>query len=208
MFSQLRKITDERAMLLLYLAGELSSSDRQEVERRLGSDPRLAALLADVRADYAAYMETMSILDAAMPAAVSESAAAQRANRAMRQWATRRLAHPLPPRVKRGLIPQWVYPMATAAGIVVAVIVWGVAKHNEYWFKNQPLAVTDDKAINTLLSDPHENPQDLIDAAVNDDDTPVETDAAAQSVAGIQTIDDINTDLGLAADSNRREGAQ
>jgi hypothetical protein len=58
--------------------------------------------------------------------AVSEGAAVRRVGRAMRQWHARRLAAaPAPAEAPSGLrYPWWAYPLAAAASVVIAFLVW------------------------------------------------------------------------------------
>jgi anti-sigma-K factor RskA len=218
MFSQLKKITDERSMLLMYLAGELSAPDREEVERRLAKDARLAAELADLQASHASYLEMMSILEAATPPAVPDAAAAQRANRAIRQWATRRLANPLPAARANHFLPRWVYPMAAAAAMVVAVIWWGVDSGFKR-IEDREARETPKYAIDQLEKG-HQNLEGLVDAVVDDGSAGDETatgDAATgdtatggveedHSVAAADSNDDINLFLGLTDESGGKGG--
>jgi hypothetical protein len=210
MFSQLKKITDERSVLLLYLADELSSSDRQEVEQRLSGEPRLAAELENLRASHAAYLETMSVLDAAMKTAVPLPAAQQRANRAIRQWATRRLANPIPSVRTRRFLPPWVYPMAAAAAVLVAVIWWGVGSGFQR-IEDKQNQETDKYAIKQLEDVRHQNLEGLVDAVVGSDTASGDVtadDAAAvdseddRSVASADFNADINLFLGLTDQQN------
>jgi len=213
MFSQLKEITDERAVLLLYLTDELSGSDRQEVERRLAGDARLAAELAELQAAHSAYLEGMSVLDAATKPAVPLAAAQQRANRAVRQWATRRLANPLPAARTRHFLPAWAYPAVAAAAVAVAVIWWGVYPGDKR-IEDKQIAETGKGAIDELTDSRHQNLNPLVE--VVDDSGAAQKDADADgipadedsSVATADFNEDISLFLGLDDQSNAKEGTR
>jgi len=206
MFSQLKKISDDRGILLLYLADELSPGDRQLIQQRLAVEAPLAAQLAELQAAHGAFMDAMNTLDAATPPPVPELAAMQRANRAIRQWATRKLAHPAPAEAPRPLIPQWWYPIAAAAMVIVAVTVWGV-RHNEVYFEHHQLDDTPEVAIQNLNVDEQ---QGLVDAVVGSDAAGALSaqDQASQALASLQSTDDLSYFLNAGNDSSNREGTR
>jgi hypothetical protein len=212
MFSQLKKITDERSVLLMYLADELSASDRQEVERRLEGDARLAAELGDLQAAHASYLEMMSMMEAATPDAVPVPAAAQRASRAVRQWATRRLANPIPVSRDKKFIARWVLPIAAAAAVVVAVTWWGVDKGDNRIIQQQE-EQTDQYAIHELRDVNHQDLGELVDTVVRNDSGSGEDEATAdvdqdQPVVSADMNDDINLFLGMDDQTNAKEGTR
>jgi anti-sigma factor RsiW len=129
MSSVFDNLKDDSSLLLLYVTGEMSASDRQIMEKRLASDAGLRTLLACVQADHETYLQTLAALDAATVPPVPDEAAIQRAGRTVRQWATRRIANP--PVTARGdlYLHRWIYPVAVAASLLIAVIVWSV-EHN------------------------------------------------------------------------------
>jgi anti-sigma-K factor RskA len=200
MFGQLKNIDDDGGVLLLYLAGELSAGDRAQVERRLATEPKLAAELAELRAAHAVYGEVMNALDAT-PLPLPEAAMRQRANRLVRQWATRRLAQPVKI-VHRAIIPRWMYPVAAAAVIVVSVMRWGVFRVQEK-MDEQRAEDTPTYAINYMMQNQQQTLNDIV-AAVDDDGDSVDKSlqADSQALAPLQSGDDLNTFLGMDRNPN------
>ena len=126
MASVLQQLENNEAVLLMYLAGELPGGDRAEVERMLAVDARLRDQLERLRETYGWFSEEMSRDDRSVRLAVSEGAAVRRVGRAMRQWQVRRAAGaPAPVGAAAGLrYPWWAYPLAAAASVVIAFLVW------------------------------------------------------------------------------------
>src|SRR4051812_38121876 len=110
----------------MYLAGELPEADRAEVDRMLSVDAGLRDQLERLREAYGWFSEEMARDDRSGRLAVSEGAAVRRVGRAMRQWHARRLAAaPAPVEASSGLrYPWWAYPLAAAASVVIAFLVW------------------------------------------------------------------------------------
>jgi len=128
----LEQLESDQAVLLMYLADELSRSDRAQVDHRLSSEEKLRAELAAITADYAAVTEAMDRMDVQTPVRISADAAAGRVGRMMRQWTTGRLARPvmiIEP--KKMPLPWWCYPLVSAACIAIAVTVWSIYR-NDY----------------------------------------------------------------------------
>ena len=126
MQSVLNQLENNDAVLLMYLADELPAADRAEVERMLAVDAALRGQLEHLRAAYGSISDALARDDRAARPAVSEAAAVRRVGRAMRQWHARRLAAvPAPERRTSPLrYPWWAYPLAAAASVVIAFLVW------------------------------------------------------------------------------------
>jgi anti-sigma factor RsiW len=121
----LRQLESDEAILLMYLADELPPEDRQEVSQMLATDPRMRALLERVREAHDGFAAAMPALDRATRLPAPEAAGVRRVVRAMRQWQARRIARPAPAPPGPGLMyPWWAYPLAAAASVVIAFLVW------------------------------------------------------------------------------------
>jgi len=124
--SVLQQLENNDAVLLMYLAGELPAEDRAEVERMLAVDAGLRQNLERLRQTYAWVAGALGRQDRAVAPAVPQAVAVRRVGRAMRQWHARRLAA-APPREQAGTslrYPWWAYPLAAAASVVIAFLVW------------------------------------------------------------------------------------
>jgi anti-sigma factor RsiW len=133
MKSVLNQLESNEAILLMYLADELSAPDRAEVERRLSADAALREELESLRGaqDYA--MSAMHALDGGHATAL-QGAASRRVVRAMQRWqAGRALERAAQPKNRgfRLYVPAWSYPAAAAAAIilVLGMWTWHVARH-------------------------------------------------------------------------------
>jgi hypothetical protein len=123
--SLLGQLQDSDSVLLMYLADELPVEDRLEVERMLAVDAGMRAQFERLRETHAWFADTMARADLANRPAVPEAAAVRRVGRAMRQWNARRLAAAPAPAARRTLrYPWWAYPLAAAASVVIAFLVW------------------------------------------------------------------------------------
>ena len=129
----LHQLGDDGAVLMLYLADELSSADCSEVERRLRADVGLRErleLLREARDEFAA---AMPALDRATRLPVPEPVGVRRVSAAMWQWHAERMARPAPaPVAAPARFPRWGYALVTAAAAVIAFVVWwGNTDENE-----------------------------------------------------------------------------
>jgi anti-sigma factor RsiW len=121
----LDQLGDDGAVLMMYLADELSADDRARVERRLDADAGLRDRLEALREAQDQFFATMPALDAATRLAVPESVGVRRVAAAVRQWQAARLARPVPaPTAAPSRMPRWGYAVATAAAAVIAFVVW------------------------------------------------------------------------------------
>jgi len=122
----LHQLENNEAILLMYLADELSVADRAEFEQQLASDVSLRAELESLRGLHDATIAALERADATYRLPVSETVAARRAARMMRQW---QIANAHAPRAPEDLMrqlrfPWWSYPLTTAAAVLIAFLVW------------------------------------------------------------------------------------
>lgn len=120
---------DNDALLLAYLAGELPAEGRVRVAEMLADDAALSARLDDLRGAFTGVEDALRSADAAEPLALSAAAASRRFGREVRAWQTRggAQAEVIPgeqPSRRRLRIPGWVYPVATAAAVLLAYTIW------------------------------------------------------------------------------------
>jgi anti-sigma factor RsiW len=121
----LQQLENNEAVLLMYLADELPPEDRVEVEQLLASEPRLRVELEQMRVAHHQVLTVLRDLDRGLRPAVSEPVAVRQVARAMKQWRVDQLSsQPKLPSRSRLRFPWWAYPTASAAAIVLAVLVW------------------------------------------------------------------------------------
>ena len=125
MTSLLHNLENNEAILLMYLADELSAEDRAEVEHMLGSDGGMRAELERLRALQEGTVAAIGAADAGARLPVSEGVAVRRVMRMMRQWQIDH-AHAPPPQepIRELRFPWWSYPLTTAAAVLIAFLVW------------------------------------------------------------------------------------
>ena len=110
---------------MMYVADELPPEDRAEVERRLAADTGLRAEFELLREAHVSFAATMGALDRSTRPSVPEPVAVARVARAMRQWHADRLVRPAARDPKPApRYPWWTYPLAAAASVVIAFVVW------------------------------------------------------------------------------------
>jgi len=127
MASLLQQLENNEAILLMYLADELGVEDRREVEQMLSGDAALREELEKIRAAQNAVIAAIGALDQSAPLAISTPVAVRQVSRLMKQWQVDRLARPAVEAQKRGRFPWWTVPaasVATAAGVLIAMMVW------------------------------------------------------------------------------------
>ena len=176
---------NDQALLLMYLAGELTAQDKALVERKLADDPSLREELTQLQSAHSAFMSAMQKLDAHEALPVPESVAIDRVGRIIRQWTTERLARPrrTVARPKFNL-PGWVYPVAAAVVAFIVFISLDTIRQNGP--TPQPGIPQPDPIAQ--LSDQQQ--QDLIDA-VSNESASSSLDDADNAVAGLQGADSI-----------------
>ncbi len=122
----LQQLENNEAVLLMYLADELPSEDRLEVEQMIASDPGMERELKQLRLAQQTVLSGLNDLDQATPMPVSESVTLRQVSRVMKQWHVDRFTRPpqvaeVRPQLR---FPWWVYPCASAASILIATMVW------------------------------------------------------------------------------------
>ena len=123
MGSQLNDL-DNDSLLVLYVHGELTNGDKAALEKRIANEPALAAELQRVREAHGFLTQTMQSFDTSGRMPVGEGVAVRRVSRAMQQWQVDRI-RTAPPAQKKGLpLPWWSYPVAVAASLIIAFLVW------------------------------------------------------------------------------------
>jgi hypothetical protein len=126
MTSLLQQLENNEAILLMYLADELGAEDRREVEQMLSGDAGLRE--EKIRTAQNAVIAAIGALDQSAPLAVSTPVAVRQVSRLMKQWQVDRLAQPAAVAQPKGpRFAWWVYPaasVATAAGVLIAMMVW------------------------------------------------------------------------------------
>src|SRR4051794_9216440 len=117
---------DREALLLMYLAQELPPADQEAVERRLASEPDLAAQLAQIKALQYGCDLSLAESDAQTALPMTCDTAVRRVARAMKQWQIDRLHRPPAgsPRKMHFRLPWWSYAAGLAASVIVGVLVW------------------------------------------------------------------------------------
>lgn len=120
------QINSEQAQLLLYLAGELSASERRALEAKLAADAPLRQQLADLQRVETSINQTLSSIDSADMLQSRLPSIDRQTSRVIAQWNVDRHAPSAPQaarmRVKR--VPVWLYPLAAAALVMVGLGTW------------------------------------------------------------------------------------
>src|SRR5215217_472803 len=119
MTSLLHQLENNEAILLMYLADEMSAEDKAEVEQMLASDQSMRAELDRLRGLSDATIGALDRIEAGSRLPVSEGVAVRRATRMMRQWQVDHATAPPPEETINELrFPWWSYPLATAAAVL------------------------------------------------------------------------------------------
>jgi anti-sigma factor RsiW len=125
MGSLIHELENNEALLLMYVADELGSEDRADVEQMLASDGRLRADLAQIRSAYDGAMAALATLDRDKTQVPAENHAVRQATRAMRQWQVDQLARqPMMIPTSRVRVPVWAYPVGVAAMLLIGSLIW------------------------------------------------------------------------------------
>ena len=115
---------DRDAAVMLYLAGELDTDDRAAFERRMGSEPALAADVERLRAAQSEVNASLERADGHTRLPASEGVAVRRVARSINQWLANRDSQPATPLRKSVIFPWWSYPSAAAAMLIIGFLVW------------------------------------------------------------------------------------
>lgn len=116
--------SDDQMQLMLYLADELSESDRQSLEIRLAADRSLNAELEQLRALGEGFYQGMQSLDGAQKAAWRSKVIGSRVHKEMAQWTARRLVQPSVQIVSQQSSRTWYLAAAAAAVVLIGVFCW------------------------------------------------------------------------------------
>ena len=120
---------DREAVLLLYLADELSPQERMELERMLTCEPSLRGDLERVRELQTEVVGVMQEWDAGKPLHISDEVSTRRVMREMRRLQLE-LTSRAPVQLEASSLrhwPKWIYPIAAVAATIVIVLgLWGV----------------------------------------------------------------------------------
>ena len=135
MQSLLEQLENNEAVLLMYLAGELPAEDRAEVELQLQNDGQLREQLAQLKQTHDTLSQVMNIGESQSPGRqarlVQNVTAAIMQQQADQEQVAQQAAENAPP-ARSWRIPSWVYPIATAAMVLIAFIAyWGFTKSDE-----------------------------------------------------------------------------
>jgi anti-sigma factor RsiW len=133
--SLLEQLGNEQA-LLMHLAGELPPEDAVELEQMLQSDRRLSAELETLRDAREQVFGALASLDRAEPPPVTEPMAIRGVHRRLNLQRLQPVAPEGEGAPKSRLrYPWWAYPMATAAAVLLAFLVWwGNSDYSPHWF--------------------------------------------------------------------------
>jgi anti-sigma factor RsiW len=115
---------DRDAAMMLYVAGELDADERAAFERRVASEPQLAAEVEQLRAAQSSVAAELERADGYTRLPASEGVVVRRISRAMNQWLANRDATPAVPQRRAVTFPWWSYPSAAAAILIVGFLVW------------------------------------------------------------------------------------
>jgi anti-sigma factor RsiW len=163
---------DPEAILILYIAGELSPADRQEVERRLQTDGTLRAQLREIQSLHESFEQAMQSADQNPAHTIPDGVAIRRTSRLMRQWVAQRRTPEIPVEIRES-IPWLRYGLSAAAVLLLAGGIW-------YRMDMQPaptIAVIPAPVANSVSSD------EKLTMFMETMDTP--DDAANQQVAAL-----------------------
>src|SRR5688572_21294553 len=83
---------DTEAILLMYVADELSAGDRRDVDRMLAADGKLRGQLETLRSAYEGVSGAFQAADASQRLTLPAATAGRRVGAAVRAWHARRLA--------------------------------------------------------------------------------------------------------------------
>jgi hypothetical protein len=133
MRSILEQLDNDEAVLLVYLADELPAVQRAEVEKRLATDPMLAAQLRELQETHE--MISRAVREApdagaaagAGPVPTTAAATERKLVRMIRQWGAQRVLDYSTSRATRPRQSRWwIYAAAAAVLFVGFIIWWGV----------------------------------------------------------------------------------
>jgi anti-sigma factor RsiW len=131
----LEQLGNEQAMLM-HQAGELPPEDAAELETMLKADPRLAQEAQELREIQQSVFDSLRRLDRLEPPPVTDAMALRGVRRQLNLQHLTLIPTKQAPKGagKRLRYPWWAYPMATAAAVLLAFLVWwGNSDYSPHW---------------------------------------------------------------------------
>lgn len=119
MNSEQDELGDDQALLILYLAGELSEEQHAVLERRLQQEPALRRELEGLRSAQAMIWREMLAADSVHPPRGAASSAQRKLAGMVRQWAVDRLARDPVAAPPQRSVKRWA--LAAAASVAIAL---------------------------------------------------------------------------------------
>jgi anti-sigma-K factor RskA len=120
----LQDLHNNEAILLMYLAGELTPQDHAEVEQMLGTDATLRHELASLQQMQEQITGSLAELDRHTRPAVPQAFAEAGIYRMIRQWHEQRRRMTRTLVLPRRVMPRVWFGLATAASIIIGYFVW------------------------------------------------------------------------------------
>ncbi len=143
MRSLVQQLENNEAILLMYLAHELGPEDQRDVEQMLARDAAMRGELERLREAQQRVMAQLAALDHSTPLPVASSVAVRQVSRLMKQWQVDRLTRRSESPVKSGLrLPWWAYSAASAAAVLIALLVWWGMRPDKPFRDNEVATVT------------------------------------------------------------------
>lgn len=130
MSSLLQQLANNESVLLMYLADELPAEDRAEVEQMLQTDARLRAELDRITVAHQSVTDAIAHDDRTLRLPPADLVL-RRLSRRIRQWEVDQQVSEEPEPEVRRRWPIWGYPVAAAASIAIALLVWWAALPEE-----------------------------------------------------------------------------
>jgi anti-sigma factor RsiW len=168
---------EPESILILYLAGELSPADRQEVERRLQADGELRAQLQEIRRLQESFEKAMHSAEENVATTIPDGVAMRRTTRLMRQWVASRRVPQIPEEIRES-IPWMRYGLSAAAVLLLAGTIW-------YRLQPQPAGPVSFVPVPTPVQRDSLSPDEKLDLLADTMDTP--DDAPNQQLAALTT---------------------
>jgi len=194
--SLLQQLENNEAVLMMYLADELSAEDRTEVDQMLATDGGMRAELAELKAAQSWADSAFRALDRVdpLPSAITT---VNRLGRRFRQWQVDRMMAPVAeePKRRRIKITWW---MSTAASVAAAVVVmlfwWGMSPENVQTNDNVASTMTQSETREMNIRTRMSLQEDIIG-----DDSVYEAEHQAMTIAqrDADTDDDVVSQQGV-----------
>jgi hypothetical protein len=176
MSSILNELENDEAVLLMYLAEELSASDRAEVQQRLDSEPSLRASLTVLREAQITVNRALDSLDKSVALPTAVDVAARQIGRLMSQQQVKKVLTIAKPAAWSGRSLAMVGSLA--AILLLAILgIWGLDQQSRGPIAGPTKTNVDATAGGDEVAMAHR--QDILDQTLADQDDNVnETDSA------------------------------